>query len=81
VARWSEAEGRVEMHLVSRSTQSVRIGNARFEFQAGESIHTENSYKYSIASFQALARDAGYVPAACWTDERQLFSVHALRVP
>jgi dimethylhistidine N-methyltransferase len=81
VARWSEAEGRVEMHLVSRSTQSVRIGNARFEFQAGESIHTENSYKYSIASFQALASDAGYVPAACWTDERQLFSVHALRVP
>ncbi len=80
-ARWNEAEGRIEMHLVSRSAQTVRIGGAQFEFQAGESIHTENSYKYSIESFQALARDAGYEPAACWTDERGLFSVHALRVP
>lgn len=80
-ARWNETEGRVEMHLISRSAQSVRIGRAQFEFKPGESIHTENSYKYSIESFQALAADAGYVPAACWTDERQLFSVHALRVP
>ncbi len=80
-ARWNEAEGRIEMHLVSRSAQSVRIGGAQFEFQAGESIHTENSYKYSIESFQALARDAGYEPAACWPDGRGLFSVHALRVP
>jgi len=59
----------------------VRIGEAQFEFAEGESIHTENSYKYSIESFQALARDAGYVPLTCWTDERALFSVHALRVP
>ena len=80
-ARWNEAEGRVEMHLVSRSAQSVRIGGAQFDFRAGESIHTENSYKYSIESFQALARDAGYVPVRCWTDERALFSVHALRAP
>jgi len=80
-ARWNEAESRVEMHLVSRVAQTVRIGEAQFEFAAGESIHTENSYKYSIESFQALARDAGYEPVRCWTDERALFSVHALRVP
>lgn len=79
VARWNEDEGRVEMHLVSRTAQTVRIGDTRFEFGEGESIHTENSYKYSIASFQALAADAGYAPVHCWTDERALFSVHALR--
>jgi len=80
-ARWNPAEGRVEMHLLSRCAQTVRIDGAQFEFQAGESIHTENSYKYTIESFQALAADAGYAAAACWTDERRLFSVHALRVP
>jgi len=80
-ARWNETESRVEMHLVSRAAQTVRIGEAQFEFAEDESIHTENSYKYSIESFQALARDAGYEPVTCWTDERALFSVHALRVP
>ena len=80
-ARWNEDEGRVEMHLVSRIAQTVRIGEAQFQFREGESIHTENSYKYSIESFQALARDAGYQPVKCWTDERALFSVHALWVP
>jgi len=80
-ARWNQAEGRVEMHLLSCCAQTVRIDGAQFEFQAGESIHTENSYKYTIESFQALAADAGYVAAACWTDERRLFSVHALRIP
>jgi dimethylhistidine N-methyltransferase len=80
-ARWNGAAERVEMHLVSRCAQSVRIGSEQFEFRAGESIHTENSYKYTIESFRALAADAGYASAACWTDERQLFSVHALRIP
>jgi dimethylhistidine N-methyltransferase len=78
-ARWNEAEGRVEMHLLSRRAQRVRVGAGQFEFAAGESIHTENSYKYSIESFQALAAEAGYAALDCWTDERQLFSIHVLR--
>lgn len=77
-AFWNAEEGRIEMHLVSETDQTVRIDGQRFAFRAGESIHTENSYKYSIAEFQALARDAGFEPAAVWTDDRQLFSIHYL---
>jgi len=69
---------RIEMHLASTTRQKVRIGEATVEFRAGETIHTENSYKYSIASFQALARGSGWAPLAAWTDG--LFSVHALRM-
>ena len=54
-ARYNEKEGRIEMHLVSLSQQTVHIGGSVFQFQAGESIHTENSYKYSLSQFAALA--------------------------
>lgn len=70
--------GRVEMHLVSSRAQYLRLDNIRFEFAAGEGIHTENSYKYSLEQFQALAREAGYVPVRHWTDPDRLFSVHLL---
>jgi dimethylhistidine N-methyltransferase len=69
---------RIEMHLASIRRQKVRIGDATIEFRAGETIHTENSYKYSIESFQALARGSGWSPLKAWTDS--LFSVHALRM-
>src|SRR5271156_5585337 len=69
---------RIEMHLASTKRQKVRIGDATVEFRAGETIHTENSYKYSIESFQALARGSGWSPLKAWTDG--LFSVHALRM-
>jgi len=70
--------GRIEMHLVSRCRQEVRVLGRRFAFDAGESIHTESSYKYSIAQFQALARSAGFGPSHVWTDAAQRFSVHYL---
>ena len=72
--------GRVEMHLVSQSTQQVPVANAIVKFAAGESIHTENSYKYSITEFQRLARAAGFTPIHVWTDEDDLFSVHYVEV-
>jgi L-histidine Nalpha-methyltransferase len=50
----------------------------RFRFRAGERIHTENSYKYSIDQFQRLARSAGWSPERVWMDECRLFSVHEL---
>jgi dimethylhistidine N-methyltransferase len=78
-ARWNAEAGRVEMHLVSLRRQLVRIGEHRFDFAAGETIHTENSYKYTIAGFGAVAQAAGFDPVECWTDSRQLFSVHAIR--
>jgi L-histidine Nalpha-methyltransferase len=69
---------RIEMHLASTRRQKVRIGDVTIEFRAGETIHTENSYKYSIESFQALASGSGWSPLKAWTDG--LFSVHALRM-
>ena len=77
-ARWNAIESRMEMHLVSRKRQRVRVAGQAFDFAAGESIHTENSYKYSVQSFQAMARWAHYEPLRHWVDERRLFSVHLL---
>jgi len=70
---------RIEMHLISRKAHAVRMLGRTFSFSADESIHTESSYKYSIARFQELARRAGWMPDKVWTDERDMFSVHALR--
>jgi len=70
--------GRIEMHLVSLAAQTVNVGDHRFAFDRGETIHTENSYKYSIEEFQALAAEAGFRGAKVWTDRRGLFSLHGL---
>jgi uncharacterized SAM-dependent methyltransferase len=78
-ARWNDALSRVEMHLVSRRQQTVRIAGRAFDFSAGETIHTENSHKYSLDRFRELAHDAGYTSLEAWTDEQGLFSVHVLR--
>jgi dimethylhistidine N-methyltransferase len=72
--------GRIEMHLVSRCAQDIRLCGRRFHFEPGEGIHTENSYKYSPEEFHALARAAGLRPCQAWLDERRLFSVHYLSV-
>lgn len=79
-AFYNEAEGRIEMHLVSVPTQTVHVAGEAFAFAAGETIHTENSYKYGIEEFQALAARAGFAPEAVWTDAGGLFAVHLLRV-
>ncbi|MCP5459664.1 MAG: L-histidine N(alpha)-methyltransferase [Gammaproteobacteria bacterium] len=79
-AFYNERQGRVEMHLLSSCTQSFKIEGRDFRFVAGETVHTENSYKYGIEEFQDLARQAGYRPEQVWTDEKQLFSVHYLHL-
>lgn len=73
--------GRVEMHLESLQAQRVTIAGRVVELRAGETIHTENSYKYTIAEFQELARTAGFAARQCWTDEAGLFSVHYFTLP
>jgi dimethylhistidine N-methyltransferase len=78
-ARYDPALGRVEMHLVSRWRQHVQVLGQGFDFATGESIRTENSYKYLIADFQALAQRAGWSAARCWYDTQQRFSLHLLR--
>lgn len=80
-ARYAATESRIEMHLVSRRDQQVSIGGRRFAFHEGESIHTENSYKYTSESFACLAREGGWQPLAEWRDPDDLFSLHGLIAP
>jgi uncharacterized SAM-dependent methyltransferase len=77
-AIYNPRDGRIEMHLVSTRAQEVVLRGRRFHFKAGESIHTENSYKYSLPQFQDLARSAGWLPQRVWRDAENLFSVHEL---
>ncbi|WP_435105164.1 L-histidine N(alpha)-methyltransferase [Arhodomonas sp. AD133] len=77
-AHFDAEAGRVEMHLVSRGAQTVHVDGHQFTFDDGESIHTENSWKYSIEGFRELARRAGLTPRALWTDADERFSVHYL---
>jgi len=79
-AFYEEKHGRIEMHLESIRDQAVTIGGRAFRFRKGETIHTENSCKYSVEEFQQLAAGAGLTPRACWTDADHLFSVHYLTV-
>jgi dimethylhistidine N-methyltransferase len=69
---------RIEMHLASNKRQKARVAGRLFEFRAGETIHTENSYKYTLGSFAALARGSGWRPISAWTDAGANFSIHAL---
>ena len=78
-AVWNGAEGRMEMHLVSRRGQRFRVGGREVAMAAGETIHTESSYKYSPERFAALAAEAGYRIGRVWTDPEGMFSVQYLR--
>jgi uncharacterized SAM-dependent methyltransferase len=66
------------MHLVSMVSQAVHLAGRQIRFGAGESIHTENSYKYTPDSFAALATAAGFRSHRLWTDERNHFGVFFL---
>jgi dimethylhistidine N-methyltransferase len=79
-AFYNAAEGRVEMHLVSRRDQCVRVAGAEFAFAAGESVRTEYSYKYRLRDLHDLAAAGGFEVERFWTDEREYFSVHYLTV-
>ncbi len=70
--------GRIEMHLSSLERQVVNIGSYRFAFARGETIHTENSCKYAVEEFQALAAQAGFRGEKVWMDRERLFSLHGL---
>lgn len=79
-ARYLSGEGRVAIHLRSLADQTVRIGPQDIVFNAGETIHIEDSWKYTVAGFRDLARRAGFEPAAVWTDSQSLFSIHLLDI-
>lgn len=85
LARWAHSAffhpplQRIEMHLISRCDQVVHLCGHALPIAEGESIHTENSYKYTVAGFQRLAESAGFRPEAVWLDARRWFSLHWLR--
>ncbi len=77
-AFYNRDKHRIEMHLVSQKRQKVRMLGTSFSFRSGETIHTENSYKYSTERFRSLAARAGWEVRKSWTDPARMFSVHAL---
>jgi L-histidine N-alpha-methyltransferase len=81
MAFFNEEESRIEMHLASRETQRVRIDALELEvaFEAGETIHTENSYKYDDATLEAIAVSAGFNIERQWTDSNRWFTDLLLR--
>jgi dimethylhistidine N-methyltransferase len=77
-AFYNAPASRVEMHLVSAAHQTVVVTGHRFRFEPGETIHTENSYKYTPGAFLHLATAAGFEPVRWWSDPRQWFGVFLL---
>jgi dimethylhistidine N-methyltransferase len=78
-AVWNAAESRMEMHLVSLKDQTLHIAGHRFEMAAGETIHTENSYKFTLDGFAALAGRAGWRVGAQWVSPDPAFAVLLLQ--
>lgn len=77
-AFYNARAGRVEMHLVSTRPQAFKVDNRRFEFAAGESLHTESSYKYTPEEFLSLASGCGFRPVRHWLDDERLFAIYLL---
>ncbi len=80
-AFYNAPQQRIEMHLVSRRRQQIALDGRLFELDEGETLHTENSYKFTIDGLCALALRAGFRPGPVWTDEDRLFCVHWLHAP
>ncbi len=78
-AFYNTAAGRIEMHLESLYTQTAQVAGRAFAFVAGETIHTENSYKYRPDEFRRLATQSGFEPLRAWTDAAELFGAMYLR--
>ncbi|MGA8008559.1 MAG: L-histidine N(alpha)-methyltransferase [Thiomonas sp.] len=79
VARFDPTHSRVEMHLLSPMPQTVRLLGQRFQFDAGETLHTENSYKYPVSMFQQLAHSAGWKPQKHWLAADADVAMHLLQ--
>ncbi|MCB1215409.1 MAG: L-histidine N(alpha)-methyltransferase, partial [Deltaproteobacteria bacterium] len=75
LAFYNKEKGRMEMHLKSLEPQEVLVGEKEISFQKNETIHTENSYKYSVEDFKSLAQKAGWNFKKLWTDEKSYFSL------
>jgi dimethylhistidine N-methyltransferase len=72
--------GRIEMHLVSLTSQTCQIGAESFYFREGETIFTESSYKYTLPEFASIAATAGWKVKHIWTDDNRMFSIQYLTI-
>jgi uncharacterized SAM-dependent methyltransferase len=79
-ARWNEMKSAMEMHLVSDRRQAATVSGRAFSFAAGETIHTEDSRKYSLDALEAMAARVGWRLEHVWQDEEELFAVLGLRL-
>jgi len=75
VALFDDASSRIEMHLQARRDVTLRWSGGARHLVAGERIHTENSYKYTVEGFDRLLHDAGFSRTTCWTDPQRWFAV------
>ncbi len=75
---WNRDLERIEMHLVAKRDTSIELNGERYVFEAGDSLHTENSHKFTPESFATLAKDAGYTLVKHWSDPAELFSLYWL---
>ena len=80
-AFYNAPQQRIEMHLMSRCRQQIPWDGRCFELDEGETLHTENSHKFTIAGLRAMAQRAGFRPGPVWTDEERMFCVHWLQAP
>ncbi len=79
-AFYNKPKGRIEMHLVSAEHQTIRLDHTEVELKRGETIHTENSYKFDLDQFRAIAEEAGWRRVAYWMDDEEFFSVQYFEV-
>lgn len=75
-AVWHDGYGRIEMHLVANRDVTFSAAGRRFSMHMGETIHTENSYKYTLQEARLIGRASGWEPIACWTDPDEMFGLH-----
>jgi dimethylhistidine N-methyltransferase len=80
-AFYNAPEHRVEMHLMCRKPQEVHLNGRCFRLAQGDTLHTENSYKFTVSGLRTLASEAGFVPSTVWTDPDRMFSLHWLDAP
>ena len=77
-AIWNPTQSRIEMHLESLKDQQVRVAGRTFRFAKGETLHTENSYKFTVAGFAELAKKAGWTLETSWLSDEPAFAVVSL---
>ncbi len=75
-AVWNADLGRIEMHLVARRDIGFTAAGEHFRLAAGETIHTENSYKWTLPETRLMAHASGWMPVEAWTDDAARFSLH-----